>query len=157
MRDRRPAVPLLTRHSLPAPGSTPQLGGSRTLGRRSPQLRHRRPQLGLSSSGDGEASAAESSAPEPESPTEVSETSPLVQTSDATSEVKEESGAAEFSAAFYRTRLITFAAMVTGCAAHLTPSCRRSAGTGMPLTLTCLFATCVHSLVMCKTRTHKNL
>lgn len=119
---------MLTRHARPAAlGSAPQPSGAGALGRRAPQLRHRRPQLGLSSSGEGEASAepeaaAEPTTPEPESAAEeASETTPLVQASEETPEVKPESGAAEFSAAFYRTRLITFAAMVTGCVALMMP------------------------------------
>lgn len=118
----RRAVAVLTRHH--ALGSAPHFSGAGTLGRRSPQLRHRRPQLGLSSSGEGEASAepeaaAKAATQEPESAVEVvSETTPLVQVSEETPEVKPESGAAEFTAAFYRTRLITFAAMVTGYAAY---------------------------------------
>ena len=46
-----------------------------------------------------------------------SEAEPLKQQSATEGKAPErESGAAEFSAGFYRTRLITFAAMVTGCA-----------------------------------------
>lgn len=56
------------------------------------------------------AGAGDALTPESLSVVGSEETAPLVEG------VKEENGGKEFTAAFYRTRLITFAAMVTGCA-----------------------------------------
>ena len=56
------------------------------------------------------AGAGDALTPESLSVVGAEETAPLVEG------VKEENGGKEFTAAFYRTRLITFGAMVTGCA-----------------------------------------
>ena len=97
---------------------------SSTLGRRSPQLLQQQMGHRLSASTD-DASTPETLSGADAKIVEASESTPLV-------EGKEESGGKEFTAAFYRTRLITFGAMVTGrvsssfCGTHIAHTQQRT-------------------------------